>query len=218
MVSPAFFEVHMSIPKYPEHELYSRVKDLIQYEPGMKILDYGCGNGLLLRSGDIRPEDYTGLDVDDILMLENVENYPDATWLLEDMWSPCYNSNGVMQVPRLDQQYDIIFSNSVFTHMPYLHWRKAYQVFQQHTKRQVHSFCLQDNELCKKYFYDARVNHYGSCDELVFKHNCEYLVDNKLSPQAGQCQHFLAWYQPEELEQYGTLHRFDDWTLDFVCT
>ena len=204
--------------KYPEYDLYGMVKHLIQYESGMKILDYGCGNGLLLRSGDIRPEDYTGLDVDDNLISENVEQYPDATWLLEDMWSPCYNSGGKLQVPVLDQQYDIIFSNSVFTHMPLLHWRKAFEVFQRHTKRQVHSFCFQDNDLCKKYFYDVRAGVYGSCDELEFTQEVEYMVDNKLGTAADKCEHFLAWYSPDVLEEFGTIHRLGNWTLDFICS
>jgi hypothetical protein len=72
--------------------------------------------------------------------------------------------------------------------------------------------------MCKKYFYDARVNHYGSCDQLVFDLEVQYLQDNKLSIEASKCQHFLAWYKPEVLEQYGTIHRLDNWTLDFVCT
>lgn len=53
------------------------------YEPGMKVLDAGCGYGRL--SQWIQPEDYIGIDFSEDFIEKAEELYPNNTFLVGDL-------------------------------------------------------------------------------------------------------------------------------------
>lgn len=204
---------------YPEINLYGLVAPFVDFKD-KKVLDFGGGRANLLRSaeGAIQQKDYTVLEVQQDLVMEGMEAYPDAEWLYQDLYNPTYNTYGVSDL-EINDTYDIIFTNSVFTHTSYEQFDDYYHYLKTRLNPggiQVHSFCRQDNDLCKEWFYNARVQKFGSCQPLVFQNDIEYLVDNEISSYVPfRCTYLLAWYKDKVLEQYGRLHKLNH-TLDFV--
>ena len=81
------------------------VLDLLDVEPNMRILDVGCGNGLLTKELCLKGAVVTGVDASEDMLLLAKENAPQAKFMEKD-------------ASRLDfyEEFDAVFSNAVF------HW------------------------------------------------------------------------------------------------
>jgi SAM-dependent methyltransferase len=87
---------------------------------GRKILDFG-GNvgGFLVSAGDrVDQDDYWCLDLNQGVVDQGSQNFPQAHFCHYNRYSSQYNPNGVrhLPVPDLGVQFDIILAFSVFTH------------------------------------------------------------------------------------------------------
>ena len=91
----------------------------------LKVLDYGGNHGNLLKdgieSGQIKPENYTCLDVDEGVLTEEQQKYPEAKFIVYDRKNPVYNVNGKDRIPFPfdDNSFDIVCSYSLHTHCSY---------------------------------------------------------------------------------------------------
>ena len=97
----------------------SRTRDLNIDWPSAKVLDFGCNVGHLYTTalGQIRPENYTGLDVNKQALEFARLKYPDLRWLHYDKYNNTFNPNGSRsaQIP-ITETFDIVVSYGVFTH------------------------------------------------------------------------------------------------------
>lgn len=88
------------VPQYGQD-----VMELIDFWPGMKLLDVGCGNGSLTKKLQERGADVTGIDASEAMLALARRDYPQIRFLKKDA------SDFTME-----EQYDAVFSNAVF------HW------------------------------------------------------------------------------------------------
>jgi trans-aconitate methyltransferase len=83
----------------------SGMLDLLDPQPGERILDIGCGTGHLTNAIAERGADVTGLDASPDMLGQARQNYPKLKFVLADASSF-----------RFDEPFDAVFSNAV------LHW------------------------------------------------------------------------------------------------
>lgn len=53
-----------------------------------KVLDIGCGTGNMITVGQIKPEQYTGIDISDNMLQQAEKKYPDYTFAYHDAKKP----------------------------------------------------------------------------------------------------------------------------------
>ena len=82
--------------------------ELLNPQPGQRILDLGCGTGHLTAQINARGADVVGLDASASMIAQARQNYPQLKFVLGDARSF-----------RFDEQFDAVFSNAV------LHWIPA---------------------------------------------------------------------------------------------
>jgi len=155
-----------------------------------KILDWGGNIGNLLRAseGSINPSNYTCLDVGLDSIEEGRREFPDATWIHWNRWNTCYNPAGEKNLPYPSlEKYDVVFSQSVYTHMSFEEFVEALNQFK--------SYLVPGGYSCHTYvsttrsqiwlrdiLYKKRIEKYGTCYEYyngfeAIKDYC-YLIDN----------------------------------------
>lgn len=86
-------------------ELERIAKDVF---PGAKVLDAGCGNGRLLEVLQDKEIDYSGFDLSPELIELAKKNYPNHNFFVKD----------ILQVEKIKDKYDFIFSIAVISHLP----------------------------------------------------------------------------------------------------
>ncbi len=87
------------------HQYGEEVLNLLEVRKGMRILDLGCGNGVLTKRIAEMGADMIGMDASKNMLEIARANYPELTFIQEDATTF-----------TLDEPVDAIFSNAVF------HW------------------------------------------------------------------------------------------------
>lgn len=87
------------------HQYGEGVTELIDFRPGIRILDLGCGNGALTRKLQERGAKVTGIDASAEMLAIARKDYPEITFYQKDA------SDFTME-----EKFDVVFSNAVF------HW------------------------------------------------------------------------------------------------
>lgn len=95
----------ISRKKYIWPEIKKITQDIL---PGAKVLDAGCGNGRLLEAIGDKGIKYTGFDSSSELVSLAKKNYPNNNFFVMD----------ILEVEKLKDKYDIIFSIAVLSHIP----------------------------------------------------------------------------------------------------
>jgi SAM-dependent methyltransferase len=94
--------------------------------PQSKVLEIGCGRAALKLAKTLEPENYTGIDIDElsIAACRNNRLIKEKGFRFDwmDVFHPIYNCRGKMSAssykfPYPDKSADVIFLISVFTHM-----------------------------------------------------------------------------------------------------
>jgi 2-polyprenyl-3-methyl-5-hydroxy-6-metoxy-1,4-benzoquinol methylase len=101
----------------------SRIKQLDPSWHEKTILDYGCNNGHLLKTsrGKIRPEKYTGVDVQVKPLTIASQEFPSASWIHYNGHHISFAPNGdKLAKPEILVRPDIIVCHGVFTHCDFL--------------------------------------------------------------------------------------------------
>lgn len=88
------------VPQYGED-----VMGLIDFWPGIRVLDVGCGNGTLTKKLQEKGAEVTGIDASEAMLAIARRDYPQIPFFQKDA------SNFTME-----ERYDVVFSNAVF------HW------------------------------------------------------------------------------------------------
>ncbi len=74
------------------------------------VLDVGCGAGVYCPRLSERGAYYMGIDTSEAMVEEAQRRYPEATFVCEDMFD----------LPNTTYQFDLVFSNAVLIHLPFL--------------------------------------------------------------------------------------------------
>ena len=128
------------------------------------ILDFGGNRGNLIRSseGKIKPENYTCLDVStEALRLCEKEN-PGVSTIHWDYYHEHYNPDGNPEekFPYMPQYYDIVFANSVFTHMDICEVMLCLKTLSRYSKQIVFTYIDPNNEQFIQKFRDKYYDLY----------------------------------------------------------
>lgn len=192
----------------------NRLKTLTHSEISVSdksILDYGSNRGNLLEdgieTGDILPENYTGMDVD-LESLEYLkEHSPTATTIHYDRYNPVYNTEGqrLLKFPFSDNTFDIVYSFSVNTHSSWEDYVFDISEMVRVSRGVVYSSILDLSVL--KILHDKRIDEYGSAvDFEVFRKvdTGVYFIDNDTVLELDQeiphnTDYLLTYYNPEWL-------------------
>lgn len=151
-----------------------------------KILDYGGHNGNLIyfSNGLIDEKDYTVIDVNLDAIESGKINYPNATWIFNDVFNYVHNHNGKQLTFPILKKQDYIFSFSVFTHIDLyelvqtLKWMISLK-----PEKIMISFIDITNDYMLNWFYKKRLKDYGTCvDFRDLKNNLDinicYILNN----------------------------------------
>lgn len=181
----------MLIEYIPTYKYFS---SFIEFLPNQTILDFGSNCGNLLKSGNINPVQYTGVDVDAEAIDEGNKLFPDASWCWYNRQNPVYNATGDSSYPVLTQTFDLVVSYSVFSHiesgdaldlLEFLYGKLS------NTGKILFSYCNVDNKNCVEWFRNRRTN----CDKIP-NEDIVYLIDNKVSNKIPkECNHFVTFYK-----------------------
>jgi SAM-dependent methyltransferase len=180
----------MLIEFIPTFDYFS---NFVKPELTTKILDFGSNCGNYLKSSPI-PLDYTGIDVDQGAIEEGQKLFPNSTWLWYNRYNPAYNSTGERVLPKIDDEFDLIISYSVFTHMTIDDTEELLDYLYSILKpggKLCFSFCDVDNRHCVEWFRSRRTR----CDPIKTD-DFIYLVNNRVSivEPTEPCIHFVAFY------------------------
>ena len=108
----------MRTPKIfsPNTNIFNLFTDMVSEYENKTILDFGGNHGNLIKSSDgkILPEFYTCLDINQEPLDQLPANTKSIYW---NRYHPTYNPDGKMLDLPYIGKYDIVFANSVFTHM-----------------------------------------------------------------------------------------------------
>jgi SAM-dependent methyltransferase len=131
LIAPPLLRVKNNIPE--SYISGQRIYDFLTVHVGLdnseRILDFGCGDGrvgaVFARLGDTFTGIYTGLDIDKKRMLALKSLFKGSERIkfdFADVYNSIFNPNGHLDqsdfiYPYTDNSYDLIFYNSVFTHM-----------------------------------------------------------------------------------------------------
>jgi 2-polyprenyl-3-methyl-5-hydroxy-6-metoxy-1,4-benzoquinol methylase len=195
----------MLIEFIPTFKYFSQFTD---WNPNYEILDFGSNCGNLLKSGPLLDQSkYTGIDVDAHSIEEGKKLFPYANWISYNRFNPAYNSNGTDVLPSLENEFNLIVSYSVFTHMDFEDCEKTVEYLISKLKpggKLLFSYCNIENRKCVEYFRRKR----GTCDEIPVT-DFLYLIENKTSviTTTDRCRHFVAFYKPAWLQE--KLKRFN---------
>lgn len=171
-----------------------------------KILDYGCNCGIFLSesNGEIRQENYTGIDVDADAIKLAQNKFPNATFVHYNAHNYMYNPQGIknIQLPHLGS-FDTIISYSVFTHTTEEDFlTRIYELHEllKEEGRMLFSYCDIDDLRTTEFFYKKRLKKFGSCDRFDTSKNLTYLVDNKIVDNVQEGKMLLTLYKTDYLK------------------
>jgi hypothetical protein len=197
-----------SYPRENKIHLFRYACDISSAE-NLKILDWGGNNGNLLRDGmecqEIEPENYTCVDVDQIVIQEMKQELPQANWIYRPVSNPVYSTLNQDLNIELDTDYDVIFCYSVYTHDVFDVLLKDLTYLINHVKSGGKIICSIATEKLIPHVIDRRINEYGSAvDESYLQgiKSVKYLIDNNKvlkEYDRSHCRHFMAFYNPEWL-------------------
>lgn len=186
---------------------------------GLKILDWGSNFGNLLvdgiESGEIDPIDYTGVDVDQIVLFQAAEEVPEATWIYRPITTPAYSRYLLQDEEDIELQpnfYDLIVVYSVFTHDVKSAMdddlRKLYDALKPGGKLLM---TYLQPEAVKRIFIPKRISEYGSSanpeefdniSEYTYLINNDIVTDNPDIDDINDIQYFLSTYNVEWINGY----------------
>jgi len=187
-------------------ELYEFKPNLYQFLDGIvplkdkKILDWGCKTGGLLffSEGEIKQENYTGVDVSNksLKVLEDI--FPRAKTIHYDRYNNMYNHNGKEYCSWcLNDKYDVIFSFSVFTHTSFTEFKDVFDRHKEHLNEGgilVHTFAnIKNKEHTQYLLTEEQFKTYSiTFDEL-------YRYDDELSTEYNdkKCNNFGSFFNLE---------------------
>lgn len=167
------------------------------------VLDFGGNQGNLIKSSNniIKEENYTSVDVDESVLDIGRREFPNSKWIYYNRHNPAYNQTGVPNLlPNIDETYDVIIANSVFTHtvieeiqelIPFLYKKLNPNGSMWFT------WCNIDYSPCYKFFEQMRIEKFGSCDPLPQK-DYAYLWDNKVAEICPEGIEFFVSFFKEE--------------------
>lgn len=210
----------MLIEYIPTFNYFSKFVD---WKPNYDILDFGSNCGNLLKSGSIiNPYRYTGIDVDKDAIEEGKRLFPEAQWISYDRFNPCYNSTGVDVLPTLENNFDLIISYSVFSHMDFEDCEQTVEYLVSKLKpsgRLLFTYCNIDNQRCVEWFRKRRID----CDQIP-NTDFIYLINNEISKvnKKQRCEHFVAFYRTawilEKLKRFNPIshNAYGKWIQDCI--
>lgn len=176
------------------------------------FLDFGGNRGNLLGFDEfcILPENYTCIDVFQPAIQEGQRLYPDAQFIHYNKYNCVYNTTGDYNCPYpvVDKNQDIIFAFSVFTHTSLAELKETIQWFKTFNYKTIALSVLDINsQRIVDWFYNKRVEEYGSCVDIPTNNNVLYLIDNHTvitneeNVNTNHSKHFLTLYNLDWLEQ-----------------
>ena len=174
-----------------------------------KILDFGGNKGNLLHlfNNKIEQKNYTCIDVDLKAIIRGKEDYPEATFLHWNKFSPAYNHSGNKNepLPLLDKKFDIAIAYSVVTHTDWQEFKLYVNYLKLYATKVIISFLDINNREMKEFFYNKRCEDYGSCvDFRNISNDYFYLIDNKTIIKNTEiykekCNYFINFYSKDFL-------------------
>jgi len=179
------------------------------------VFDFGgsSGNLLYFSNGKILDKKYTCLDISKEAIEKGKDEFPNSTWIHYDRFNWMYNYNGNREVifPNVDQNQDLIWAYSVFSHVDADEFIKTIEWFCNFNFKKIAvSFLDIDSAEMKEYFYNKRKAEYGWCDEILknvtskdtdyfyFLDNNEYAL-NKYKCDCESKAYFLSFFNIEWL-------------------
>lgn len=189
-----------------------------------KVLDFGgsWGNLIISSCGEIKPENYTCLDVDQQALKEGKEKFPTAEWIHYNRKSTVYNFRGGADPKKAtiknaisDKKYDIIFAYSVFTHMTYDEFLLTINELKEQLAdggKIFVSMCLQQDTELLNWYNKARVIQGYRDINYRLNDSYIYVLDNiqvDIVESNQKHKHFLVFYDKTFIEKHGIIHDCD---------
>ena len=171
-------------------ELYEFKPNLYQFLDSIislknkKILDWGCKTGGLLffSEGEIKQENYTGVDVSSKSLKVLKDTFPRAKTIHYDRYNNGYNHNGKKYCSWcLNDKYDVIFSFSVFTHTSFTEFQDVFNKHKEHLNEggiMIHTFADMKNKEHTRYLLtDEQFKTYSPTFDELYRYDDELSIE-----------------------------------------
>jgi hypothetical protein len=200
---------------YNVREYFESIKKL----DNSKVLDFGCNHAnFLLKEFNGK---YIGVDVDNKVLKNNKNKFPQHTWIHYNKYNYQYNCNLhiVDTWPNLPNNIDTVIAFSVFTHTTFEEYQYTTSKLQQHLSNDGNILSTFFSSLDKKTLYSVlshRPEYFKDCQEDIvdklFKKDVIYLCVNTLSkqvsifdslkdlPKFSNRNYFLTFYNDQWLQ------------------
>jgi hypothetical protein len=166
----------------------------------------------------IKEENYTSIDITLDCIEAGKKEFPNAEFIYYNCYNYMYNHNGYYfeKFPEI-KNHDYIFSYSVFSHTDLITMINSIRwMLSLNPKKIIFSYLDIDNVKLKNYFYNRRIQQYGSCiDFRNINTNMYYVIDNNeiikntMMLIRKDCQQFIALYNTEWLINQLSLSGFN---------
>ena len=131
-------------PRTDQTNRFPLFKKTIGSLKNKKILDFGGNQGNLLyfSNGEIEQKNYFCIDVESDAIESGKNEFPNATFLHWNKFSPMYNHDGNINepLPLLNQKFDVAFSFSVITHTDLQEFKLYIEYLKQYSNNVIVSF------------------------------------------------------------------------------
>lgn len=204
-------------PREASTNRFHLFEQLIDINPDNTLLDFGGNRGNLLHfsGGKINEHNYTSIDVSKSSIELGQIEFSNATFVHYDRWNSMYNHFGkkTLEFPDVDKNQDYIFSFSVFTHTDFKEFEQTLQWMSTFNyKRMAHSLLDLRCEGTVRWFYNKRVQNYGSCVDItkyvedpdvhiLYLYDNDKIVINQEEEPSTNSNNFLVFYDCDWLKE-----------------
>lgn len=174
---------------------------------GKKVVDWGCNHGNMLKYQTCDFE-YIGIDVDEEIIKQNRQRWPEHTWLYLDAHNHQYNPTGNNQWIEVDVNIVLMFS--IFTHTTISEMQKYIKKIK---STLLSTFIPSNDEKMLRRALNYRLSHRPDIFDKVYGKEYAYIVATpedvivytgiKEMPKLNNVWYFLVVHHTDYMKQFG---------------
>jgi hypothetical protein len=178
---------------------------------GKRVVDWGCNHGNMLKYQEC-DFDYTGIDVDNEIIKQNIQRWPNHKWIHLDTYNHQYNAKGGNE--WIDVDADLVLMFSIFTHMTVSEMKKYIKKIKSPL---LSTFIPSDDERMLHTALNYRLSHRPDIFNKVYNKEYAYIVGTpediivyegiEEMSKIKNAWYFLVVHHTDYMKQFGEIYK-----------